>query len=545
MPVDVDVHVPPFEEAYKAVLSKRESVSEEAQHNGHLSLELPLTDQSEFSPLHVTADPELETPTQSEPEFPAPLFEQSTAQNAPPLDESATLTPQEQEPAPVLTTTPLPSGVGADRETIVLVTSDAFPSMNFSGGAFFGWVVPFSLDDASVDIGENADAREATPEEASLDMDFEASSEIAHTDVPFEAPPEPVVQDIPALVDDDLAPVEAAPLQDFSTEVVAEEQPPEPEMDLLAKAAHGTTEAATPHAQPNETALEQNTEYDDTKDCSPYRPAPLALDAHLDSFEIERSFGDTFLSLENFSIASSLDLSAVVSFSATEREQVFLLFELALDHLEGRGVELTRSDFARSEDRIIESDELESQLHKVEAAIDASSAAPTSLRGLIEQRRATSGKVRGDEDEEQTTPGIFARIFAGIVDLTVLALISIGLASIFDRGGLPAALAQYSISGLTDRHQFLFECALAIMPIVTVLYFLTCFIWSSTSLGGRMCSIVLTTEHGRSPKLSHIAVRSASIPLSFVMGGYLPLLLGYRSLPDVLAKTKIATYEDD
>ena len=217
-----------------------------------------------------------------------------------------------------------------------------------------------------------------------------------------------------------------------------------------------------------------------------------------------------------------------------------MLFSVAADEMAGRYDPSTVREIFKSEDRTLESELIASRLAQVEQQIDSISA-PASLKQARRRESLSSGTTAPKASDQAEAATLAMRLAAGAVDLGIVIFISVCLATISQRGGLTRVLAELSIDGLTGRHYPFIGLALSIAPLVSIVYFAVCFLLLGASMAGQIFSFTLMTANGRPPRLRHIVVRAASIPLSVAIGGYIPLLFGKPALPDRLAKTRIVT----
>jgi hypothetical protein len=261
---------------------------------------------------------------------------------------------------------------------------------------------------------------------------------------------------------------------------------------------------------------------------------PLAVD--VDSYAAEEAFGLAYRAVSAGALDGDLDLSNVAGYSGTEREMILLLFAQCQDVLDGRQQDAPIEAVVTSENRTVHSEVLEKQLEQIEQRIERASK-PVSLREITLQARVSEKRADGSDDF--LVPSAVRRMVVGIMDLVVILTIAACIASAFERGGLPAVSAEISITGITARHYPLLLSTLALSPLVSIFYLMASFVIFGATLPGRLLSLELRTARGSAPKLRHCMVRAASMPLSLVVGGYLPIVLGKPAVPDRIACTRV------
>jgi uncharacterized RDD family membrane protein YckC len=104
-------------------------------------------------------------------------------------------------------------------------------------------------------------------------------------------------------------------------------------------------------------------------------------------------------------------------------------------------------------------------------------------------------------------------------------------------------LSHVSVASELEEWDFIAVSALLLFgsTLAAVLYPLLSLSIFRKTLGQYWCELRVVTELGRRPRPSHIAVRSLSAPLSYILFGYVPLLFKKRSLHDRWARTMVTS----
>jgi hypothetical protein len=263
---------------------------------------------------------------------------------------------------------------------------------------------------------------------------------------------------------------------------------------------------------------------------------PLERSGDVDGVEL--AFGDTFLALRGEFNSADLDPSAFLQMDRVEQEQVELLFSLASDELDGINPDAAVVEVSRSDEKSVDNAGLQQELNKVEQFIDEADA-PTSLKDFFSRQSGKKGRNTSGDPSIQAAP-LWRRLVATSIDMALVLIFCSAFASLFNETEGPAAImADLSVNGFQARHTFIMIAGLSVLPLFATSYYALCFSMLGASLAARILSLLLTTEAGRPLKFRHVLVRSLSMPLAFILGGYLPVLFGRRALPDVLARTRV------
>lgn len=241
-------------------------------------------------------------------------------------------------------------------------------------------------------------------------------------------------------------------------------------------------------------------------------------------------------------------LSAEVGFEMNS-EQVFdpsllgqtqALFNLSAEIIRNPSVEeQLLENYSRSEDRSVESKGLTQMLGVLERKI----AAPVfGLKNKLQEARKKADQLEAQEvSRELPKASWYARLSAFSIDLGATialgTLLSVAILRMFEGSGI--------IARILDPELFDWPLA-ASVGLATSAFCLFAYPFISLclyrqTLGLKIMGLRLVNEGYRRPRLSHCMVWTMSLPLSLLLGGQLPLLVGKRCLHDRLSKTLVCS----
>ena len=267
----------------------------------------------------------------------------------------------------------------------------------------------------------------------------------------------------------------------------------------------------------------------------PFAFSPLPWDGDIDGAEL--AFGDAFLDINSFTASETLNTDHLFVHSSIDTEQIALQFALATDEMEGKLRNRSVEPSVFSEERTIHSETLDSALHEVETFIEKVDT-PAPLKDFIQESLAEVVHSRLPASEKPQK-FVVRRFCSCVVDLLISGVLAITIASLLDRGGLAALLADLSIDGVKPHHTTWILVSACGVPLFYSLYALLTLSVLDATCGERVFGLGVRVQNGRPLRGRHIIVRAFSTPLSLVIGGSLPLLFGRRSLADALSATEI------
>jgi len=196
----------------------------------------------------------------------------------------------------------------------------------------------------------------------------------------------------------------------------------------------------------------------------------------------------------------------------------------------------------RSEERHIHNDSLNATVAQIESAVkDSVITRPfkVPLPDIIDKA------AHPFKRDLLVKAGVFRRLAALSIDLSatlIITLLAVVVGHIIAVPEFSAALSKFSPPLFTDIVHIA-SLLIALLPIVFLLLQLTLLISLGGTIGTYLCHITIVRLDGRSASNAQIFVRTLSTPVSLILGGFLPIIIGKSSLADWAARTKVVRYK--
>jgi uncharacterized RDD family membrane protein YckC len=261
--------------------------------------------------------------------------------------------------------------------------------------------------------------------------------------------------------------------------------------------------------------------------------------------ELDALFAETLGDLCNTNEEDSLELSSEHFYSNVQPEKVAVLFEMTREALLDPESESRYTDeIETSSRRHVESEEMTAQLRNVVQVMNAPMVTLKGRQGL-----GLSGKSiepEGPEHWEPSSVSASRRVAAFLVDALVLLFLTLLSTSAL----LVVIMPDFDAVLLGDRIPNIFDVinvatygTLSGIFLSVFLPALSLSLWSSTP-GLSAMGLLALSMRGKSVGKAQALVRSVVLPFSVLFLGWIPVLLGKRSLHDAAARTVVAKKQD-
>jgi uncharacterized RDD family membrane protein YckC len=244
---------------------------------------------------------------------------------------------------------------------------------------------------------------------------------------------------------------------------------------------------------------------------------------------------------------AEFDMEDVALPTITKSEHLELYFAEVDESLSDNPKQSTQFITAiRSEERQIDADSLNATVAKIESAVESAVTKPVITKPT---------KVPQAFDIDKASPflkrdllvkaGVFRRLLALSIDLSatlIITLIVVVAGHIIAVPEFSAALTRFSPPLFTDIVHIA-SLLIALLPIVFLLLQLTLLISLGGTIGTYLCHITIVRLDGRTASSAQIFVRTLSMPVSLLLGGFLPIIIGKSSLADWAARTKVVRFK--
>jgi uncharacterized RDD family membrane protein YckC len=249
-------------------------------------------------------------------------------------------------------------------------------------------------------------------------------------------------------------------------------------------------------------------------------------------------FAEAKVELPQLSADVGFEMNSEQEFDPNLLGQTQALFNLSAEILRNPAIEeQLLENYSRSEDRSVESKGLTQMLGVLERKI----AAPVfGLKNKLQEARKKADQLEVQEpSRELPMASWIARLSAFSIDLcatiAVGAALGLGILRLFEGSGI--------VGRILDPELFDWPLAASIGLATSAFCFFAYPFFSlclyRQTLGLKVMGLRLVNEGFRRPRLSHCTVWAMCLPLSLLVGGQLPLLVGKRSLHDRLSKTLV------
>lgn len=255
--------------------------------------------------------------------------------------------------------------------------------------------------------------------------------------------------------------------------------------------------------------------------------------------EIEKEFEEAFQELKDSFADSVIDLSSITALDQVNHEHCELLFSLGMDEISGVSLPEFNELIKFSEGKEIDAAVVQRYLRETEKRVERQ-LSPQTLHEMVSENTQKKRKRVNTKTAPYrfTAPSVISLLAAFSIDLAYVFTISSSIAGWSESREYSGFFVNL-LSGKTPSETLMpfVSAAIAFFPLVGCIYWTACFIIFEASLGGRLAGLKVIGMNGKKANLAHSIVRGMLTPLFLCIGGHLPVILGYRTLSDVLART--------
>jgi len=313
----------------------------------------------------------------------------------------------------------------------------------------------------------------------------------------------------------------------------------DPPPDILERPIQSPAPGPTPNS-PGPPQPEQPASIDSATRDREWLATIQVDEAEAHSDEINRLFTATLREIVLYDDQMQFELAGESFLSKEHDEHLELLFDLADDEIvDPSTAKRFEAIIETSAERHVESEDLSKQLAKIEQVIDAKMPSLGSFQAASVAANTSTHAAIITPLQPLVPAGTIRRMVAFVFDSISAIAIVAGLTLLGIWIYEPVLFAIVSDSANRDLAlmALLVERLAPILVLVVLFYPILMLALFRRTIGSLLTGIRLSSSDGHAPRLSGILVRAFSWPISVLLGGFLPLLLGRETLHDHLSKT--------
>ncbi len=317
--------------------------------------------------------------------------------------------------------------------------------------------------------------------------------------------------------------------------------------EVPAEVAEAATEANAPEILTESLVSDEKPTQTQQKFQEFPRPSPVI---EIDDAAVQALFDMMLVEMDSHAVDVELSFENLAPFQLSE--EILVLFDMSEEVLDDSNAEFQYQEVvATSTTRSVENEALVEQLNKAEVELNPEF---SLSKGYEKKLHHTEHKTTAEEWQHQLEEKYGSRVkeiilatiprlgLAFLIDQLVIVLIT----GLFSLGIVYQGPHSNAVIALALGNQPLFSDAVVLFGVFASLFLLITPIYPlvatwifGKSVGLLACSLTLYKENGTPVEFPNLFVRSATLPLSILFFGYVPIFFGHRSFHDRVAKTVV------